>query len=468
MKPLTVCLSLSVLGVASCARPAPELPRPKNVVVILSDTLRADHMGLFGYDRPTTPWLDGLAADSVVFERATAAAPATFPSVNTLFTSRSPESFFETSAQDLGIPSGLTTMAEVFRARGFATAAVSASPVVRASGSFFNPAGGFGQGFDIFDESCSHSERHVESFSADCVTEAALGIVDRSLPQEGFLLYVHYLDPHDPYQPPPEFDVFTSDYVGPWYVREGRTYPLTEALEGRGDAKRPTGSDVQHLIDLYDGEILAMDHALSELFEAFETRGLLEDTLFVLLSDHGESFLEHDGVLQHGRSLFQEEIHVPLIFHWSGSLSGRRRADLACSVDVLPTILALAGMESPVGAVGSPLIDREGRDARGSRLCWSAGRPDWRAKKPSLMSVRDGTAKVMVELGEPPEIRVFDLGADPGERDDLSARLDETPRHLLALRDLLLRKVAEATGEGAPVALDPEAERALRSLGYIE
>ena len=459
-------------GVSGCAAPEPPPPaKPRNVVVILLDTLRADHLGAYGYHRPTSPYFDELASRGVLFEHATSAAPATFPSVNSLFTSRLPDLFFDTSSEDLGIPEELTTMAEAYGAAGYQTAAVSASPVVRASPSFFNPAGGFGQGFESFDESCGYSERHVPSYTAPCVTDQAVATLD-GLGEGPFFFYIHYLDPHDPYQPPEDGVIFHTpgEYQKIPSVAEGRTYPITRSILGRSEEPievRP--EDIQHLVDLYDGEIRAVDSELERLMTAFEERGLAEDTLFVFVSDHGESFLEHENVLQHGRSVYQSELHVVLMFYWPKGLEPTRRREPVCSVDVMPTLMELSGLEIPEGSQGVALLGLDDRPRRGRGSCVAAGRPDWRARQADLLALRMGSDKVIYRRSAD-RWEMYDLNEDADELRDLLAG-DTPPERFATLRqtaDAWIQAIAAADSDEGPIELDPEVEKALRALGYIQ
>jgi arylsulfatase A-like enzyme len=443
------------------------------VVVILIDTLRADHLGSYGYARDTTPYLDALAARSLLFENAVSAAPATFPSVNSLFSSKDAALFFRTSARDLGIPESTTTIAEVFREHGYRTAAVSSSPIVRASPSELNPGGGFGQGFEIFDEACSDSRRFIPDHVAACVTEQTAAVLEALPPEEPFFLYVHYLDPHDPYQAPSDPGGFVEPYAGKEFISKGHTWPLNKWLTtGEGEDPGVTSADIEHLKDLYDAEIRSADEALQQVMDHFRRIGRYEDTLFVVLSDHGESFLEN-GALQHSYSLYQTELHVPVIFHWLARWSqGRRDSRVVCSVDVFPTILELVGLATPPGLAGTAILDSEGEPLGQERVCLSAGRSAWDAGVRNLSAVRRGRWKLIHDRLEQ-KYRLYDLAADPGERDDRApGETAEEAREFAELKELLASELEEALRD-APAAqeqleLSPEAEQALRALGYVE
>ena len=450
-----------------------EPPRPENVLFVLVDTLRADHLGTYGYERQTSPFIDSLASQGVLFEDVTSAAPATFPAVNSLLTSRTPDHFYRTSSRDFGIPESLTTLAEVFHEAGLYTAAISPSPVVRREPSFFNPDGGFGQGFASFDESCGYAKQHVPSFTSDCVLDRAREFFDaRELHgrAQPFFLYLHFLDPHDPYGPPASARRFSRDYKATSdFVNEGRTGPLTRMWFGGGEPVPFTTRDLEHFIDLYDDEIRAVDQAIGDLLTDLEARGVLDKTLVVLVSDHGESFLEHPRAWQHGRSLYQTELHVPLIFRWPAGLpKGERRPEPVCSVDVMPTILDLMGVPAPRDMVGVALFGpRRARRPGESRTCFAAGRADWRAQNANLLALRDGPNKIIFDRIKDRH-ELYDLEVDPDETEDLSPGDWSDATEATALLRKSLDALAEHPLVKSPVALDDQAESALQALGYIE
>lgn len=443
---------------------------PRNVALILIDTLRADHLGVYGYKQETSPFFDRLASKGILFENAVSAAPMTFPSVNSLFTSRSPTVFYETTGRDLGIPPEMSTLAEVFRDHGFRTAAVSASPVVRHSPSRWNEQGGFSQGFERFDEHCARGGKRVESHTTACVTDQALEILS-SFGRERFFLYVHYLDPHDPYQPPADWNRFAEDYRGKDFISRGSTNPIKQWLYQGGDDPQLNEGDVQHLRDLYNGEIRAVDASLQRLLDGFAEQEQLRETLFVFLSDHGESFMEHNHI-QHGHNMYQTDLHIPLLFYWPQRWpAGERRSDLVCTVDVMPTILTLAGLPTPEGARGVPLLGPEAASHHATRSCFSEGRPNWRARRGRYVSLRMGTEKIIYDR-EQDAYELYDLAADPDELENLAPAGGKagSPR-FRALKEALqlwTRLYRQKPTSGGPAALDPDAERALRELGYIE
>jgi len=435
---------LSVLSVLSCSKPEP----PKNVILILVDTLRADHLGAYGYARPTSPNVDAFAAESLRFTGSRSQASCTFPSANSILTSRYPSAFLgQPAPSPLGIPESIPSLAEILQERGFRTAAVSASPVVRNTPGRFNPGAGFGRGFESFDESC-------EWRNAACVNRAAIPLI-RSGDQRPFFLYLHYMDPHGPYTPP-------KTHKRRWalgrpekkFVRDGNPNPIGEMLYNGGPDPGATPADLQYLIDLYDEEIAFFDAQLAGLLKALRDAGRMEDTAVVLVSDHGEEFLEH-GHIKHCRTLFDSSIKTPFLLHLPG-IEPRVLDQPVQNLDVVPTLLDYLGIDTKgltfEGESLRPLIEETGELD-----------PHQYGMQGTLRSAADGRHKLIHDLGKG-SYALYDLKADPKETKD-ALRGDRRIFH--RLREALtgwLRKT-EGTGK-AEESL--EAERKLRALGYLE
>jgi len=449
-------------------------PEAPNVVFITIDTLRADHLGCYGYERPTSPFLDSLAAEGTMFEDPVAPAAWTKPSTGTILTGLYPSRHGALHHGSLlQLPEGQRTMAEAFQASGRVTAGFVTNPNIKR-------VFAFDRGFD----------EYFDSPVEDTVTLAAIrstrfGHVVMSLfrhqfnwnyqndvrqtnrhvfswldanRDNRFFLYVHYIDPHIPYDPPSIYrELFARD----------------TGLLLFNDRKREVG------IDRYDGEIRYADAGIRELVEHMKRLGIWENTLFVLTSDHGEEFFEH-GVMGHGFSLFQEVVRVPLIVHGPGVAAGRRVAEPVQIVDLPATVLDLAG--TGVDALG---------DGRSVAAAVRAGEPrpvaplflenefgteEWDHWSFVLSGVRQGPYKLVLTEANayfPPEEgggqALYDLASDPGELENLIADEGRRPlvEELLAKLRTHARFLAE-TGfrDAAPAALSPEVEAGLRALGY--
>jgi arylsulfatase A-like enzyme len=440
---LVPALLLAALLVASCRLP---IQRGRwNVVVVLVDTLRADHLGAYGYGRPTSPSFDALAAESYLFTDARAQSSCTFPSVNSLLTSRHPARFLGQPGGAMGIPAQLPSLAEILAARGFATAAVSASPVVRKSPTRFNPGGGYDRGFTRFDEECLWKD-------AACVTRRAFAIGERL--REPFFLYLHYLDPHGPYDPPQPFrkQLRLGRTQLPWALR-GDPNPLAKMLDG-GEPVAHSPRDVRFLMGLYDGEIGFFDSHLGALVERLRERRLLERTILVVLSDHGESFREH-GTMKHCRTVYDSEIKTPLLVRLPRQKRGERLAGPVENLDVVPTLVDLLGLPlAGQGFEGRTLLPRLEGEPPADRLSF--------AMMNQRRAVAEARYKLVGDLAAG-KWQLFDLRADPGETRDVAGTAREPfsrlKRELEAFR---IRTEGEAGLRQAE-----EADRRLRALGYL-
>ncbi len=432
-----------------CARAPHAAPPAQNVVLIVLDTLRADHLSSYGYGRQTSPNLDAFGRAHARFTEARSQATCTYPSVNSLFTSRSAFHFLGQRRGRIGIPARYPTLAELLRAHGLRTGAVSASSVVRRTPSEHNPFGEFERGFDSFDERCLHRR-------ADCVNRRARQFLNHT--GEPFFLYLQYVDPHSSYAPPAAYrDRFTAPYDGPQWVKDGNAAPLFNSLLGRGEHVDAAPSDLQHLVDLYDGEIAALDARLGELLADLERRALMDDTVVVITADHGEEFLEH-GMIWHCFNLFEPTLHVPLFVHVPGAAPRPAEAAVVQNLDIVPTILDALGVPPPPELEGRSFLPL----LRGTP---AAPRPAF-ALQGELRSVSDGRFKLVANAATG-ATALYDLVADPGETRDVAA--SERPA-FHALRGELAQWLARVEGERTAEqnrALAEETQELLHSLGYL-
>ena len=425
--------------------------RRPNVVLVSIDSLRADHLGAYGYPRPTSPRLDRLAAEGVVFDSAWSTTTWTLPSHVSLLTALYPEVHGVTE-DGLRMTADQLLLSEVLRSAGYRTAAFVSAP-------FLNRIYGFDQGFDLYDDVTIPLKRHRESHRGS--TGAALhGAITRWLGEghgEPFFLFLHYWDVHFDYEPPPAFVApFDPGYRG---AAEFRNFEKNRAIHpGMPEA------DLARLVALYDGEIAYTDHHLGLLFDELERLGKLEDSLVVVTGDHGDEFFEH-GEKGHMKNLFETTLRVPLVVRFPGGAAGGTRvAEPVSLVDVGPTLLDALGVARPPVFDGESLVDL----AAGQRR--RRPRPIFAGLYGRSWAVRSGDLKlVRVErTGEPPSEALFDLAADPGEVEDLApSRRDEARQ----LSDLLARWRRHAAGQRREAARPFEKGEGLRetleSLGYL-
>ena len=448
-----------------------------SVVLITIDTLRADHLGCYGSRRPTSPHIDALARQGILFERATTTLPRTTQSVGSILTGRYPKSH---GARGLfmRLPETNLTLAEALQGDGYATAAA-------VSNTFLRPGQGFEQGFDRYD----NPEPRWDGNSAADVTRAAVEALDRlaATPGRPFFLWVHYLDPHWRYEPGSPWDrAFDPGFEGPLTVYAD--LDARRLTKGRLIFDPPLDArQKEHIVALYDGEIARTDAAVGLLLERLDR--LPGPLLTVLTSDHGESLGEHGYHFAHGETLYEGSLRVPLLFRLPGRIvPGSSTPLLAENVDVAPTILALLGVDRLQGVEGRPLLTAGGDGApAGTMTPVAEGRPfvhsesDFQLIHPEnprfylpgprgrWTAASDGRHKlILIPIPGGEMLELYDLETDPGETinriDDAS--LDAVRRRLL----LEVKRFADYGPAGrGPVeeGLSPEDEERLRSLGYI-
>jgi arylsulfatase A-like enzyme len=404
------------------------------VVLYLVDTLRADHLGLYGYRRGTDPELRRFAQDAVVFDAAIASSSWTKPSVASLFTSL-PASEHRCVQFYTPLDPSFVTLAERMREAGYATGAVVANRLVHAKD------GRFDQGFAFF-TSPPEPQRAAE------VVDEALRFLDDRKGRPTFL-YVHALDPHSPYSPPPPFD----RRYGP---APTAARPASEPYHYR---KR---DDLARIVAQYDGEIAYGDREFGRFVQALKQRGLYDRALIVFLSDHGEEFLDH-GDWVHGHTLFDELVRVPLVVKYPGRQhAGRRVGHQVQLLDALPTILKTQGLAVPA----APAV--AGRPLEESFHAGAVERPavfETKYREYVAYGARTRAGKYVRQVSPQPREMLFDLTRDPRER--------LTHWHAAGAEGQRLKRIAEAVQQPAAfrhwirVEGDEDYELRIRTAGWI-
>jgi arylsulfatase A-like enzyme len=464
--------SVTAGAVASDGRDRP------NILLIVIDALRADHLPMYGYSRQTAPVLAALAREGLTFTQAYAQATYTRASVATLLTSLYPSVHKANDDRDY-LSRSVPVLPEFLKAAGYTTYAISAN-------ANFSPTFGYSRGFDTFEVWKTESEFRVtmagrlavkalgsrlsrvlgESSeivpTADSLTDATLQWARRAA-RKPFFAYVHYIDPHDPYRPPAPYDRAFDHTSDP--PRRGNVAPLTLLPAGREPAR--VGRD----LDLYDGEIRFADEHVGRLVAGLRSQGLLDNTLIVVTADHGEEFFEH-GDESHGRSAYEEVARVPLIVAWPGRVPpGQRSEAMVGLIDLMPTFLDVAGVPGPAGIQGrsfAPLLGDPAASWAPRPLLVQVIQTTF-----ALEAIRDGDHKFVRHTRGPRtgEEELYDLRADPLERTNLvaeaRARAAGLRKSLDAFNDVLARFASHVPAEQAQ-KLDRDTERALRSLGYIK
>jgi arylsulfatase A-like enzyme len=439
-----------LLALAACGAEVPQLrpDTPHNVLLISIDTLRADHLGCYGYNRPTSPNLDALAAEGAVFEDASATSPWTVSSHFSILTGLFPRSH-GVNGWAKPMPTDIRTLAGHLQELGFATGAFVNHLILNAER-------GFGTGFETF-------LVEDEKLNPRGKSQTILDNAGRWLEQQGqarFFLFVHLYDVHSSYISMPRFKRrFIGEYEGDvnGYAQQLKDFRLG-TLDWSDD-------DVGHLVDLYDAGIAQLDDTLGGFFDGLKARGQWDNTLIIVTSDHGEEFLEHGDVL-HGGTLYQELLHVPLILRGPGIPTGRRLGHEVTLVDLLPTVLSFVGLPPPG--------DVEGVDLRPTLLDpalqpperWIFAEADkWFNKERGnyRRSIRRGRYKLHYDhLSDGRTL--FDLEADPGEEHDISAEHPELTETLWAK---LQEYMAGSREVDATIEVSPEEIKALEALGYM-
>lgn len=445
-----------------------------NFVFVLVDTLRADHVGVYGHDRDTTPFFDSLARQGLVFEQVVAQAPWTGASMASLWTSMYPS---ETGAGVTPDSSGVRwlaksgetkirpdaiPLAEILAASGYHTIAVISNVY---AGTVF----GLERGFEV----------HVQQGGSDAaaITGKAIETLDQYLSENEpapFFLYVHYLDAHEPTFPP-------EPYRARFPSRDGEPHREEHAHWKFGDNADPQDPDFQsfreHKVDVYDASINYIDGQVARIAQLLDARGRRNSTIFIVASDHGQEFWDHveferdthldprglAGVA-HGQSLFGELTDVPLILQGSGIPVGRIETRVR-NLDIAPTILGLAGVESPDSR-------RRGVDlleiARGDEGADLEAFSESLAYGPEAKSLEiDGYKLIRYSATRSGRNEfLFDRSNDPGEQIDI---LDSAPEAASSLRRALDAIFAgRELVQGEEITLDPETRSQLQAIGYLE
>ncbi|HXT50038.1 MAG TPA: sulfatase, partial [Thermoanaerobaculia bacterium] len=378
---------------------------------------------------------------------------------NSILTSRYPHAFLGQPDGRIGIPADIPTLAQMLRARGFRTGAVSASSVVRATRSRRNPAGGYGAGFEVFDESC-------QMRAASCVTKHGRDLVARF--EEPFFLYLHFMEPHAPYQPPRPYRrrFAASPVKAPRFVRGGDPTPIERMLY-RGGPKVPIDArGVRHLTDLYDDEVRYWDEEAGGFVDGLRRRGLLDRTVLVVLADHGEELFDHGG-WGHCRSLFASTTWTPLLLRGPGVPHGRRVPAVVQNLDVVPTVLDLLGIPAPPELEGRslrPLLVGEPAASPAASAAADSRRRLAFSAIGALRSIDDGSFTLITDLRDD-AVRLYAAG-DAAQQNDLAAAHPQEVARLSAALDGWMRQVE---GERkASAAAGEESLRRLQALGYIQ
>lgn len=436
------------------AEPVAEAPHVKNAIIYLVDTLRADKLKPYNEaSRVTTPGLQRFVEHAATFLQGHTQENWTKPSVATLLSSLYP---WEHNAvtDDAVVSDSVKLLPETLKSRGFFTGAFIANGY--ASDRF-----GFKQGWDTW----RNYIREGRPTAAQYVASDVLGWLDHRPNDKPFFLYVHTVDPHVPYRPPQSFLSMYDPVPYGGIVDFSQDIELLEKI--KAGRIHLNDRDKQHLVALYDGEISYHDVHFSAILDGLASRGLADDTIVVMVADHGEEFWDH-GSVGHGHSVHEELLHIPMFVSWPGVTGTHSRIDTPAGlVDIAPTVLDALGQEIPDDVEGHSLAGAlTARDETAPRAVVSGFMDVWR-------TLVVGNYK-LVQRG-PTRFMVYDLAADKGEGTDLSRERPIATRYLRGLLGLYLsessdggsRRATPVRHEAGHATMDEQTRAELRALGYV-
>jgi arylsulfatase A-like enzyme len=463
MKKYLLLLIVSIIFVQPGYLPAAGEGGPPNILLISIDSLRADHLGCYGYDKDTSPVLDELASSGALFENTVSSTSWTLPAHMSLLTSMD-ISVHGVGRDGVSLHPSIGTVTQVLKKEGYATACFCSSP-------YMNPAFGFDRGFDLYrnidleDEKIKDTilpppeERDAvhEDITSPRITELAIDWLDKNHSRP-FFLFLHLWDVHYDYIPPTPYDkLFDPDYRG---KIDGRNYVHNDAVNPEMDPR-----DLEHIIALYDGEIAYVDYHIGLIVKELKKLGIFDRTLIVVTADHGDEFFEH-GEKGHRNTLYDEVTMIPLIFHLPDEISSVVKIPNQVSIiDIAPTVLDLVGIPIPGQMQGGSLTS----------LLGGTDPPDDRSAllelKRVLKALRSNSWKLLFNTRALQTI-ILDLKADPEETDPVGITdFSEWSRINRIFYDRLkedrdLSRAYRGGETGSPVKLSQEQKERLRSLGY--
>ncbi len=479
--PLTVYKDLDSRYADSGRPPRDELrTRPsddaiQNVLFITIDALRADHLSCYGYHRPTSPVIDSLAAGAIRFEQCISQGNRTELSVGSMFTSLYPSlhSVRHDPERASILPPGIETLAGYLRNAGLATSSMVSNPYVRREW-------GLARGFNRLQEFhfgyagltpylyllrlrlAAPPNRVLQTPvpRAEVIVDAAIAEIDH-LREAPFFLYLHFMDVHHPYYPPPPYrgsfrspDASDLDPLLLWTQYWDDFNRLSE------DPDAIPRSHVIQVRDLYDDCIRYVDHELGRLFAALHARDLFRNTLIVLTADHGDEFLDHGDIFHKSMFLYDELVHVPLIVVRPGQSAGTELPHLVRHIDLLPTLLETFGLPASEQASGHSLLPlMEGNPQADPPLAF--------CQSHEFVAVRSDAHKLIYDLSAGRGF-CFDLADDPLEKENLFGHGDTSPCDSI-MRELMefIRRISVPRGEETPLEIDENTRKQLESLGYM-
>ncbi len=433
-----------------------------NVILISIDSLRADHLSCYGYHQKTSPNIDRLAKEGILFSNAFSNTSWTLPAHISMLTSMYSESH-GVITDDNKLDENRITLAEMLKEAGYSTAAF-------VSGPYLNSVYGYSQGFDLYDDKTIDFNSHRESHQGVTSPKIDKAIQEwlRDNYQKKFFLFLHYWDVHYDYAPPAPYDaMFDPNYTG---TIDSKDFEYNSRIEPGMDPR-----DLFHIIALYDGEIAFIDKYIGELLSTLKQLGVYDKTLIILTADHGDEFFEH-GRKGHRKTLYDEVLHVPLIFKFppdSNLSDGGRVEQVVSIIDIMPTILNYVGLDPNNEMQGRSLLALAGGHEKSTDFLVYSRLTN------NLVAVRSLNSKLIHHF-KAPRKEFYDLLDDPKEKINLfdeSVKTKETTykaeSYLIFLLDWLnaqrqIYRTLQKAEAPEKVNLTEPMKEQLKSLGYVE
>jgi arylsulfatase len=466
--PVSVCLAVlafSCRGASSPPSPRPTAVAPRSgnglsVLLITIDTLRADHLGLYGYHRPTSPHIDALGQRGTVFDRAFTFWPKTRGSFVMMMTGRRPSQNGYSKTHQVLLDFN-PTLAGVLEKAGYRTAAVIDNPNLAAQH-------GYARGFETYRETWEEKALDTETARAHAITEDGIAYLRAARPDQPFFLWLHYVNPHAPYTPPPPFDRKFLD--------EAASGPRLAPVSGfHGGVKKEwavPGKTLGYYVSQYDGEIASVDDEVGRVLDALGSTPVAAKTAVVLTSDHGESLGEHDYYFDHGEDLFDPCLAIPLIVTVPGATGGRRTSEFASTLDLVPTILDAVKVSYPPDLAGTSVLGAvTGAIGPGRERLFAQN-------DRNLSATFDARYKLVDTPLDDGSTRsaLYDRVSDPGETRNVTASGGEALRIARRELDLFLDRAQREWARTRVLVQGKEGEKPatmeacekLRALGYVD
>ncbi|RMF92635.1 MAG: hypothetical protein D6734_11850, partial [Candidatus Schekmanbacteria bacterium] len=454
-----------------------------NIILISVDTLRADHLMCYGYRYETSPFIDRFAMLGALFENAVTVVPSTMPSHISMLTSKIPRKHGIAHTGTI-VKRGLLTLQKVVKGYGYKTAGFISSYVLSSD---FN----FNEGFDIFNDQLDKKTNLAQNKiirDADKTTDAVINFLKKQGKNKPFFLFIHYFDPHWPYDPPQQYlHLYDTKYSG---KLDGNFKTLQKMRLAMAKGKGVSENDRIHLQALYDGEIRFINDQFRRLIAELELSGLIQNTIIVFTADHGENFFEHDGYIDHSSRVYESNIHIPLIIFYRGIIPPNTKiSKLIRNIDIAPTLLDLAGIEIPKEFEGKSFAGLlRGKEENKNKeigevvlfseatrnALYPEGADEYLTKvkrkwtnDPFAKCIRTQRWKY-IETPYLNRKELYDLSKDPQEVNNLANTLDEKTNKIIENLKVMLDKYTEINTSTGRMTKSKKSIENLKSLGYLQ